>query len=479
MARESTRRIRLVVLALIVAAYSVGVVSLGGVWGVLLTAAGLLAAFHLGRWTMSSRGLVSSPTPAMPSQSVSHAQEGVAESSSASLSPVASQPQEEGRRWSELLQRWSEERLLLPLPGCHYAPPSVVGNLSFELLKMANGLREAKRLRVEPIWNVEEAERYLRAVVSIPAGMYPDVLCVLPIGAIGRLGRARPNLPEWYDALSRAQLRWLGEQREIRLENDLHYFPLVAEFQIRPTPFSSTEIPPHRRRSGLYLGVDTNGNPVFLPWPWHVVVVGRSGSGKTNTLRHLLVEAVLAARWMRVPLIAVSVTAKEDGMAGVLRVSSEGEASWLPLPKDQAEDQALALDPAQPSSQIRLLVVDEAQELTDNKGFSKKVQDGFAMGRANRFAVVLATSNARSEYLPTDVTQHAAWIIHPTDGNEAALLLRRAAVEWSGGMPTEAGEAIFVDRSRREAIRIRVPSNSFGEVIPCGSKLLAGADKSP
>lgn len=461
--------IRLAAWLLIALFYSAGASSLGGAWEVLLNWLGLLLAAALGGWFVGSRatGLpFSAPAVTTPASLNGRADQ----TGPPSVSPPV--PQGDGLSWEDLLRRWDEEgRLMqLRLADCFYMPPSSAGDMHLVLLGMARGLKEKERLNVGPIQTLEEAERYLHALNSIPPGAQPKPICVLPVGLIARLGKARPNLPEWHEAVARAGFRWLGEGELVPLGEGLYYLPLVAEFQIRPEPIRSVDLRPQERRKGLYLGADTNGAPVFLPWPWHVVVAGRSGAGKTNTLRHLLVEAVLASRWMGMPLVAVSITAKEDGMSGLLRVG-KGRPVWIPLPKERARALACRLDPARRSRRMRILVVDEAQELLfgkEGQGLLQAVVRAISMGRANRLAVFLGTSNARADYLPPAVTQHAKWLIHPTDGNEASLLLRRAAVDWDGRLPAETGEAIYLGLDRR-AVRIRVPLDSFREVVQCAS----------
>ncbi|MBO9363110.1 MAG: hypothetical protein J7452_13010, partial [Thermoflexus sp.] len=270
-----------------------------------------------------------------------------------------------------LVRAWVERRMTLPRPGGHFVPPSVMPGEDLARLEQAlvNALREANavqaRIELRPIKDVEEADRLLRAIAALgqlgPAPPPGLPLVVLPFGIIGSLGGSRPQILEWREAAKRVGLVWVGEY-DVPKEDGPVFIPLLLAKQLVLGPLSSLELrdrpPPRDRR--LYVGIARadSGRPVWLGWPWHAVVVGRTGSGKTNTASHLVFEAALLGIRGRVPMRIVATTAKSgDGMSFRIEIRG-GRARLRRMGPEESAREILAVDPGAPQEGIVLLVID-------------------------------------------------------------------------------------------------------------------------
>jgi hypothetical protein len=237
--------------------------------------------------------------------------------------------------------------------------------------------------------------------------------------------------------------------------------PLLLAKQLVLEPLSSLELrdrpPPRERR--LYVGIARadSGRPVWLGWPWHAVVVGRTGSGKTNTASHLIFEAALLGIRGRIPMRVVATTAKSgDGMSFQIEIRS-GRARLRRMDPEESAREILAVDPGSPQEGIVLLVIDEAQAVLDEvDGMRAWVERAILMGRSNGVACIMISGNPRWEAFPRSVLAHAAWIIHRTDPADMRLLTQRIQLRAPVDIPDEPGAALFVPPSR-EAFLIQVP----------------------
>jgi hypothetical protein len=349
-------------------------------------------------------------------------------------------------------------------------PPSMLSSDDLARLEqmLVRALREANavqaRIRLQPIQDVEQADRLLRAIAALgqlgPAPPPGLPLVVLPFGVIGSLGGSRPQIPEWREAARRAGLVWVGEC-DVPKEDGPIFMPLLLAKQLVLEPLSSLELrdrpPPRDRR--LYVGIARadSGRPVWLGWPWHAVVVGRTGSGKTNTASHLVFEAALLGIRGRIPMRIVATTAKSgDGMSFQIEIRG-GRARLRRMDPEESAREILAVDPGSPQEGIALLVIDEAQAVLDEVvGMRTWVERAILMGRSNGVACIMLSGNPRWEAFPRSVLPHAAWIIHRTDPADMRLLTQRIQLGAPVDIPDEPGAALFVPPSR-EAILIQIP----------------------
>jgi hypothetical protein len=384
--------------------------------------------------------------------------------------PPASSEHESARELAELVRGWIAERKTLPRPGGHFVPPSVLSGEDLARLEqtLVRALREANavqaRIRLRPIQDVGQADQLLRAIAALgqlgPAPSPGLPLVVLPFGVIGSLGGSRPQILEWREAAKRVGLVWVGEY-DVPKEDGPIFMPLLLAKQLVLEPLSSLELrgrpPPRDRR--LYVGIARadSGRPVWLGWPWHAVVVGKTGSGKTNTARHLIFEAALLGIRGRIPMRIVATTAKSgDGMS--FRIEIQGGRARLRRmdPEDSARE-ILAVDPGAPQEGIVLLVIDEAQAVLDEvDGMRAWVERAVLMGRSNGVACIMISGNPRWEAFPRSILAHAAWIIHHTDQADMRLLTQRIQLGAPVDIPDEPGAALFVPPSR-EAFLIQIP----------------------
>jgi hypothetical protein len=320
------------------------------------------------------------------------------------------------------------------------------------------------RVKIRPIRDVEEADQVLRAIAALgqlaptsPPGM-PTV--VLPFGIIASRGGVRPRIPEWREAAQRVGLVWVG-RGDVSGEDGPIFMPLLLAKQLALEPLSSLELrdrpPPRERR--LYVGIarGDSGKPVWLGWPWHAVVVGRTGSGKTNTASHFTFEAALLGIRGRTPMRIVATTAKSgDGMSFQIEIRG-GRARLRRMDPEESAREILAVDPGSPQEGIVLLVIDEAQAVLDEvDGMRAWVERAILMGRSNGVACLLISGNPRWEAFPRSVLAHAAWIIHRTDPADMRLLTQRIQLRGPMDIPDEPGAALFVPPSR-EALLIQIP----------------------
>jgi hypothetical protein len=384
--------------------------------------------------------------------------------------PVASSGKEGVSGLAGLVRAWVEQRLTLPRPGGHFVPPSVMPGEDLARLEqtLVRALREANavqaRIELRPIQDVEQADQLLRAIAALgqlgPAPSPGLPLVVLPFGVIGSPGGSRPQIPEWREAARRAGLIWVGEY-DVPKEDGPIFIPLLLAKQLVLEPLSSLELrdrpPPRERR--LYVGIARadSGRPVWLGWPWHAVVVGRTGSGKTNTASHLIFEAALLGIRGRIPMRVVATTAKSgDGMSFRIEIRG-GRARLRRMDPEESAREILAVDPGSPQEGIVLLVIDEAQAVLDEvDGMRAWVERAILMGRSNGVACIMLSGNPRWEAFPRSVLAHAAWIIHRTDPADMRLLTQRIQLRALVDIPDEPGAALFVPPSR-EAFLIQVP----------------------
>jgi len=384
--------------------------------------------------------------------------------------PAASGGKEGASELAGLVRAWVERRLTLPRPGGHFVPPSVLPGEDLARLEQAlvRALREANavqaRVKLRPIQDVEQADQLLRAIAALgqlgPAPSPGLPLVVLPLGIIGSPGGSRPQIPEWREAARRAGLVWAGEY-DVPKEDGPIFMPLLLAKQLVLEPLSSLELrdrpPPRDRR--LYVGIARadSGRPVWLGWPWHAVVVGRTGSGKTNTAGHLVFEAALLGIRGRIPMRIVATTAKSgDGMSFRIEIRG-GRARLRRMDPQESAREILAVDPGAPQEGIVLLVIDEAQAVLDEvDGMRAWVERAILMGRSNGVACVMISGNPRWEAFPRSVLAHAAWIIHRTDPADMRLLTQRIQLRAPADIPDEPGAALFVPPSR-EAVLIQIP----------------------
>jgi hypothetical protein len=431
----------------------------------------LLAGIWLGRRSVlrgQGAPCLAAPSPAShPDLSAAGSSEDGVQSS---CRPPASGEREGARELAELVRGWIAERKTLPRPGGHFVPPSVLSGDDLARLEqtLVRALREANavqaRIRLQPIQDVEQADRLLRAIAALgqlgPAPPPGLPLVVLPFGVIGSPGGSRPQIPEWREAAKRAGLVWAGEY-DVPKEEGPTFIPLLLAKQLVLEPLSSLELrdrpPPRDRR--LYVGIARadSGRPVWLGWPWHAVVVGRTGSGKTNTARHLIFEAALQGIRGRIPMRIVATTAKSgDGMSFQIEIQG-GRARLRRMDPEESAREILAVDPGSPQEGIVLLVIDEAQAVLDEvNGMRGWVEQAILMGRSNGVACVMISGNPRWEAFPRSVLAHAAWIIHRTDLADMRLLTQRIQLGTPMDIPDEPGAALFVPPSR-EAILVQIP----------------------
>jgi len=384
--------------------------------------------------------------------------------------PVASSKKEGVSELAGLVRAWVEQRLTLPRPGGHFVPPSVMSGEDLARLEqtLVRALRETSavqaRIRLQSIQNVEQADQLLRAIAALgQLGPTPSPglpLVALPYGVIASPGGCRPHIPEWQEAIRRVGLVWVGE-RNVPREDGPTFIPLLLAKQLILEPLSSLELrdrPPPRDRQ-LYVGIarGDGGRPAWLGWPWHAVVVGRTGSGKTNTASHLIFEAALLGIRGRIPMRIVATTAKSgDGMSFRIEVQN-GRARLRRMDPEESAREILAVDPGSPQEGIVLLVIDEAQAVLDEvDGMRTWVERAILMGRSNGVACIMLSGNPRWEAFPRSVLAHAAWIIHRTDLADMRLLTQRIQLGAPVDIPDEPGAALFVPPSR-EAILIQVP----------------------
>jgi hypothetical protein len=371
---------------------------------------------------------------------------------------------------AELVRAWVEQRLTLPRPGGHFVPPSVMPSEDLARLERAlvRALQEASavqaRIRIQPIQNVEQADQLLRTIAALgqlgPALSPGLPLVALPYGVIASPGGCRPHIPEWQEAIRRVGLVWVGE-RDVPKEDGPTFIPLLLAKQLILEPLSSLELrgrpPPRDRR--LYVGIARagGGRPVWLGWPWHAVVVGKTGSGKTNTASHLVFEAAMLGIRGRIPMRIIATTAKSgDGMSFRIEVQN-GRARLRRMDPEDSAREILAVDPGSPQEGIVLLVIDEAQAVLDEvDGMRDWVERAVLMGRSNGVACIMISGNPRWDAFPRSILAHAAWIIHRTDLADMGLLTRRIQLGAPVDIPDEPGAALFVPPSR-EAILIQIP----------------------
>jgi hypothetical protein len=333
---------------------------------------------------------------------------------------------------------------------------------------LVRALREANaiqaRIKLRPIQDVEQADQLLRAVAALgqlgPAPSPGLPLLVLPLGIVGSPGGSRPQIPEWREAAKRVGLVWAGEH-DVPKEEGPIFMPLLLAKQLVLEPLSSLELrdrpPPRDRR--LYVGIARadSGRPVWLGWPWHAVVVGKTGSGKTNTASHLIFEAALLGIRGRIPMRIIATTAKSgDGMSFQIEVQG-GRARLRRMDPEESAREILAVDPGSPQEGIVLLVIDEAQAVLDEvDGMQNWVEQAILMGRSNGVACILISGNPRWDAIPRSVLAHAAWIIHRTDLADMRLFTLRIQLRTPVDIPDEPGAALFVPPSR-EAFLIQIP----------------------
>jgi hypothetical protein len=384
--------------------------------------------------------------------------------------PPASGEHESARELAELVRGWIAERKTLPRPGGHFVPPSVLSGDDLARLEqtLVRALREANavqaHIRLRPIQDVEQADQLLRAIAALgqlgPAPSPGLPIVVLPLGIIGSPGGSRPQIPEWREAARRAGLIWAGEYDVPREEGPI-FMPLLLAKQLVLEPLSSLELRgrPSPRERRLYVGIARadSGRPVWLGWPWHAVVVGKTGSGKTNTASHLVFEAALLGIRGRVPMRIVATTAKAgDGMSFQIEIRG-GRARLRRMDPEESAQEILAVDPGSPQEGIVLLVIDEAQAVLDEvDGMRAWVERAVLMGRSNGVACIMLSGNPRWEAFPRSVLAHAAWIIHRTDLADMRLLTQRIQLRAPADIPDEPGAALFVPPSR-EAALIQIP----------------------
>jgi hypothetical protein len=470
----------IVTIALMSLMWGIGVDQTPPAARVWLTAAGIWLALLGGVW-MGRRSLLrelstaqkgDSP-PAAPQAASAPSLDRRAFNAQPPGQPVASSASSEKEGVSELaelVRAWVEQRLTLPRPGGHFVPPSVMPSEDLARLEQAlvRALREANavqaHIRLRPIQDVEQADQLLRAIAALgqlgPAPSRGLPLVVLPFGVIGSLGGSRPQILEWREAARRVGLVWVGEH-DIPKEEGPIFIPLLLAKQLVLEPLSSLELrdrpPPRDRR--LYVGIARadSGRPVWLGWPWHAVVVGRTGSGKTNTASHLVFEAALLGIRGRIPMRIIATTAKSgDGMSFRIVVQN-GRAQLRRMDPEESAREILAVDPGSPQEGIVLLVIDEAQAVLDEvDGMRAWVERAILMGRSNGVACIMLSGNPRWEAFPRSVLAHAAWIIHRTDPADMRLLTQRIQLRAPVDIPDEPGAALFVPPSR-EAILIQIP----------------------
>jgi hypothetical protein len=467
------------------------IVLMGLMWGVgvdqtppaarvWLTAAGIWLALLAGAW-MGRRSLLRELSTAQKGDSPHAAPQapsapsldGRAFNVQPPGQPVAfsaSSKKEGVSELAELVRAWVEQRLTLPRPGGHFVPPSVMSSEDLARLEqmLVRVLREANavqaRIKLRPIQDVEQADQLLRAIAALgqlgPAPSPGLPLVALPYGVIAFPGGCRPHIPEWQEAIRRVGLVWVGE-RNVPKEDGQTFIPLLLAKQLILEPLSSLELrdrPPPRNRQ-LYVGIARadSGRPVWLGWPWHAVVVGRTGSGKTNTASHLIFEAAMLGVWGRTPTRIIATTAKSgDGMSFQIEIRG-GRARLLRMDPEESAQKILAVDPGSPQEGIVLLVIDEAQAVLDEvDGMRAWVERAILMGRSNGVACIMISGNPRWEAFPRSVLAHAAWIIHRTDLADMRLLTQRIQLKTHVDIPDEPGAALFVPPSR-EAILIQVP----------------------
>ena len=435
----------------------------------------LLAGIWLGRRSVlrgQGAPCLAAPSPASPRDpsAAGLSEDGVPDGVPSSGRPPASGEHESARELAELVRGWIAERKTLPRPGGHFVPPSVLPSEDLARLEqtLVRALREANavqaRIRLRPIQDVEQADQLLRAIAALgqlgPAPSPGLPLVVLPLGVIGSPGGSRPQIPEWREAARRAGLVWAGEY-DVPGEEGPVFMPLLLAKQLVLEPLSSLELrdrpPPRDRR--LYVGIARadSGRPVWLGWPWHAVVVGRTGSGKTNTAGHLVFEAALLGIRGRIPMRIVATTAKAgDGMSFRIEIRG-GRARLRRMDPQESAREILAVDPGAPQEGIVLLVIDEAQAVLDEvDGMRAWAERAILMGRSNGVACVMISGNPRWEAFPRSVLAHAAWIIHRTDPADMRLLTQRIRLGAPADIPDEPGAALFVPPSR-EAVPVQIP----------------------
>jgi hypothetical protein len=461
---------------------------MGLVWGigvdqtppaarVWLTAAGIWLALLAGAW-MGRRSLLREQSAAQKEDSppATHqapsapSLDGRAFNAQPPRQPVASSEKESVSGLAGLVRAWVEQRLTLPRPGGHFVPPSVMpsevlARLEQELARaVQEGSAVQARVRIRPIQDVEQADQLLRAMAALgqlgPTSSLGIPIVVLPCGVIASPGGIRPHIPEWREAAQRVGLVWAGRD-DVPREDGPIFMPLLLAKQLILEPLSSLELrgrPPPQDRQ-LYVGIarGDSGRPVWLGWPWHAVVVGKTGSGKTNTASHLVFEAALLGIRGRTPVSIIATTAKSgDGMSFRIEVRN-GRARLHRMDPEESAREILEVDPGSPQEGIVLLVIDEAQAvLGEVAGMQDWVERAILMGRSNGVACIMISGNPRWDAFPRSILAHAAWIIHRTDMADMRLLTQRIQLRTPVDIPDEPGAALFVPPSR-EAILIQIP----------------------
>jgi hypothetical protein len=431
----------------------------------------LLAGIWLGRRSVlreqgALRPAASSPASHQDINAAGLSKDGIQSSGH----PPASGEAGDARGLAELVRGWIAERKTLPRPGGHFVPPSVLSSDDLARLEqmLVRALREANaiqaRIKLRPVQDVEQADLLLRAIAALgqlgPTSSLGMPIVVLPYGIIASPGGVRPHIPEWREAAQRAGLVWVGGD-DVPKEDGQIFMPLLLAKQLVLEPLSSLELRdrPSPRDRQLYVGIARadSGRPVWLGWPWHAVVVGRTGSGKTNTASHLIFEAALLGIRGRIPMRIIATTAKSgDGMSFQIEIQG-GRARLRRMDPEESAWEILAVDPGSPQEGIVLLVIDEAQAVLDEvDGMRAWVERAILMGRSNGVACIMLSGNPRWEAFPRSVLAHAAWIIHRTDPADMRVLTQRIQLRASVDIPDEPGAALFVPPSR-EAILIQVP----------------------
>ncbi len=365
--------------------------------------------------------------------------------------------------------------------GALFVPPSVVANsapISRLLAALLTDQIGEIRISIRPIRTAEEAEGLLGA---IPEGVATRI--ILPVGIMAErasvIGRVVPALSEGIHNLRARGLVWVGRERVIAgfsaekagavgsngggggtggnetgflvRPDDLVYLPLIPISHVDFDPIPLKQALARSSRPSFYVGTSLSG-PIIVPIH-HLMIVGRTGSGKTTLARNLVRCAI------HYGYRVVAYTPKGDGGHDL-------------IPPELASDERIrvGLDgilAVQPETDERMVIfLDEAASiLSENTVVKNAIARILRMGRAREVWGVLVSQSMRSEVIPIDLRQHQSLVVLPTDPGEIGYLERYydASIRHTvGGLKT--GWGVWVPAGNRVPVVFRFP----GDVSPDG-----------
>lgn len=325
--------------------------------------------------------------------------------------------------------------------GSLFVPPSLLERDEMLMRLMAWLIRDQVdgiSIHVHPIRTEEEAEG---ALSLLPQGV--AVRLILPLGFLttwrSTIGRIVPGMREGMESLEARGLFWLGRERRIvhipepqtqgsangegeavssedvirfliRPEG-LAFLPLVPVSRIDFDPIPLEEALRKASKPSFYVGTSLHG--IILSPIGHLMVVGRTGSGKTTFARNLIRCAM--AFGFRVLVY----TPKGNGDSSDLVPPELAGGDRIRFGLDLIK----SVDPTSDSDVI--VVVDEATELLSRDAALKEaIAKILRMGRARNVWSVLVAQSLRSEILPIDLRQHQSLVVLPTEPGEIGYLER-------------------------------------------------------